>query len=86
MKKIELKQHIEVRRNVTVWVPDDKDELYAAELLDKAPLNLHGTSKMPGCIEVSDEGWQYICDAGIENADGVTILHGEEENVEHGKE
>ena len=86
MKKIELKQHIEVRRNVTVWVPDDKDELYAAELLDKAPLNLHGTSQMPGCIEVSDEGWQYICDTGIENADGVTILHGEEEDVEHGKE
>jgi hypothetical protein len=84
MKQIELKQHIEVRRNVKVWVPDDKDEVYAAELLDKAPLNLHGTSVMPSSIEVSDEGWQYVCETGIENADGVTILHGEEEDVDHG--
>ena len=85
MKEIKLKQYIEVRRVVSMMVPDDCTELEAAKMLDEMVLGLDGCSEMvvPEFVRV-EEDWDYICDRGIENEDGVTILHEEEEDVDRG--
>lgn len=80
MKEIVLKQYIEVRRVVKMRVPDDWDEKNAAESLDDMPLD---NAKLSDNVQVLDP-WCYISDTGIENENGETVLHNEEEDVNRG--
>lgn len=75
MKKITLKQYIQVCRTVEIEVPDDYDEHDAATDLDNMPLMLdpNDAMKMPDNATVTSN-WDYISDMGIENTDGVTVL------------
>jgi hypothetical protein len=82
MKKIRLKQYIEVVRTVELEVPDNCIEVEAARMLDDMPLGLTNPYGMPvNAFVVSN--WDYVSDRGIENMDGEVILH-EEEDVDHG--
>ena len=80
MKEIVLKQYIEARRVVEVRIEDDEDEVNAAEMLDEASLD---NDKLPPNMKVLDP-WCYISDTGIENKDGVTVMHNEEEDMNRG--
>ena len=74
MKEIILKQHIEARRVVRMRIPDDCTEQQSAEMLKKMSLN---NNDLPNNVNVVID-WCYICDTGIENENGETVLPGEE--------
>lgn len=80
MKEIILKQYVEVRRVVAVRVDDDCTAMEAAEMLDQMSLV---NAELPDNARVVDD-WIYISDTGIEDENGVTILHSEEEDVDRG--
>lgn len=74
MKKIILKQYIQVCRTVEVEVDDDYDEKDAAMELDEMPLCLDKSqgAVMPDNAVVKSD-WDYISDMGIENQNGETV-------------
>ena len=80
MKEIILKQYIEVRRVVAVTVDDDCTAHEAAEMLEEMSLD---NAELPENMRVVDD-WIYISDTGIENENGETVLHDEEEDVDRG--